>query len=688
MVDSSFFKIFDFDLIEGDRNNPFPTANSVILTPQAAKKYFGKNDAIGKNIQIQFGDEKMLFTVAGIAKESPEASSVKFNLLIPYSNARHLFRPVLFTSWFNVFTETYVLLKENVSRADLEKKFPAMMKQQLGEEYRENGFIVKLQPLTAIHLDTVLPSGLEPTSNPKYSYILGTIGILILLVACINFITLSISRSAARALEVGVRKVLGAERQQLIRQFWGEAVILTLISVALALVAAILLVTPFNQLINRELELKLDFPFFLFSLLLIATIALIAGFYPAIILSGFKPIEVLKGKLNLQGGKSWLRQALMTGQFIASIAMIVCTIAIGEQMKYLKSKDLGYQKEQVVIVPTNMSRKTGIPLAENYRTALLKHSRVEDAAISLFSFAETPWVQLGFTDEKQVYKGFQYNSIDANFIDMMKIKVTEGRNFTNQNLADNSSAAIVNEAFVKEFNLDNPIGKKLPGKFEQNIIGVVKDFHYESLHTKIRPLLMTMKADSVFRRTENIGISHPPQPRISVRFKTGTLSQNIELLKREWKTIVPNQDFEYSFLDETIAAQYQQEQRTSTIVKLASTLSIFIACMGLFGMAALTVVRRTKEIGIRKVLGATVTNIVGLLSKDFVKLVAIAALIAFPLAWWAMNNWLEDFAYRVAVSWWVYLIAGILALVIALATVSIQAVRAALSNPVKSLKTE
>jgi putative ABC transport system permease protein len=271
---------------------------------------------------------------------------------------------------------------------------------------------------------------------------------------------------------------------------------------------------------------------------------------------------------------------------------------------------------------------------------------------------------------------------------MMKIEIVEGRNFSPSNSADINSAAIVNQAFVKEFGLIDPIGKKLPGKFDQEIVGVVRDFHFQSLHTKIRPLLLTMRPDSVFRRTENIGISHATEPRISVRLKSGDIGNSIQMLKEAWKKHVPNQDFEYKFLDESIAMQYQQEKRTSIIVQLASVLSIFIACMGLFGLATMTVARRTKEIGIRKVLGATVSNIVGLLSQDFIKLVILASLIAFPVAWYAMDSWLKDFEYRISVSWWIYLLAGVVALTIALLTVSFQAIKAAISNPIKNLRTE
>lgn len=689
MVDSTFFKMFDFELIKGNRANPFPTVNSMIITPELAKKFFGKDDPMGKSIEIQMNaDEKVLFTVAGIVKPAPEASSIKFQLLIPYSNSKYIFSKNAHRSWFNIYGETYVLLKEHAKAAELQKKFPAMLKQQLGEDYTENGFMMHLQPIADIHLNNSLPAGIEPISNPKYSYILATIGILILLVACVNFITLSIGRSTTRALEVGVRKALGAARKQLIRQFWGEAFLVTLISVVFGLALAAALITPFNQLINRQLSMQFDPGFVLFCILLVSLIALIAGIYPALVLSGFSPVEVLKGKLKLKGNSGWLRQGLIVGQFIASIGMIVCTIVISEQMSYLKNKDLGYNKEQVVIVQTNKSIRDARPLAALYRTEVLKNPQVSDVTFSLYSFAESPWVNLGFTDEKKVYKSFQYNMVDENFIPSMGIKVSRGRAFDEKNAADRTSAAVVNESFVKEFNLGDAVGKKLPGKFEQQIIGVVKDFNFESLHTRVSPLMMTMTVDSVARRTENISFASPAQPRISVRMKPGNLAANIEQLKQAWKKILPDQDFEFSFLDETIAAQYQQEQRTSTIVKLASGLSIFIACMGLFGLATLTVVRRTKEIGIRKVLGASIPNIVGLLSKDFVKLVIIASAIAFPLAWWAMNNWLADFAYRVNVAWWVYLLAGVLALLIALATVSFQAIKAAISNPVESLRTE
>ncbi|HET6769575.1 MAG TPA: ABC transporter permease [Chitinophagaceae bacterium] len=688
MVDSTFFKIFDFALLKGDRENPFPTSNSILLTENIAKKYFGKENAIGKNIELQLSNEKVLFSVSGIVRSAPEESSIKFNALIPFSNAKFLFSPRAMKAWFSISPETYVLLRENTDVAKLEKKFPSMVKQQLGEDYKEGGYIVSLQPITKIHLDTSLPAGIEPTSNPKYSYILLTIGILILLVACINFITLSVGRSATRAMEVGVRKVLGAERQQLVRQFWGEAILLTFISVIIGIGLTIILAQPFNQIVNRQLSVQFDFTFIGYCALIIVIIGLIAGIYPAIILSGFKPIEVLKGKLKLGNKTGFLRKSLITGQFVASIAMIVCTIVIGGQLDYLQNKDLGYRKEQVVIVPTNKPRLKGMELAELYRNELLKQPQVAGASVSLMSFSETPWVNIGYSDDKNIYRNFQFNAVDPYFLKTMGIQIAEGRDFSAENPADYTSSMIVNEAMVKMFGWKSGVGQKLPGRIEQQIIGVVKDFNYQSLHTKVEPLAMVIKPDTFFRRINDINFAAPPQPRISVRLKPGSLTANLNTLKQVWKNVAPDQEFEFRFLDETVAAQYRQEQRTATIVKIASALSIFIACMGLFGLATLTVVRRTREIGIRKVLGASVGSVVQLLSKEFIVLVIIAALIAFPLGWWAMNKWLEDFAYRIHIAWWVFPVAGIVALLIALLTVSFQAIKAALANPVKSLRTE
>ena len=545
-----------------------------------------------------------------------------------------------------------------------------------------------MQPITDIHLNKSLPAGNLPISDPAYVYILGSIGLLILFIACINFVTLSVGRSATRAIEVGVRKVLGAERQQLIRQFWGEALLVTFISLFLALGFSFLFLKPFNIIANKELSIAFDGFAMLFFVGVMAIVGLVAGIYPAIILSAIVPIQALKGRLNTGNTIGLFRKALITGQFTASILMIISTIIISQQLSFLRNKNLGYNKEHIVIIPTNKNRKDALPLAVRFREILEKNPKVLSSTVSLFSFSEPGWVNLGYEDDRKLYRNFRMNAIDAGFVKTMGLQIVKGRDFSSENPADNTLSMIVNEALVKEYGWKEPLGQKLPGRYEQQVIGVVKDFHFESLHNIIQPLALVLQPDSMLRKSNDVGFVFPPQPRISVRLQGGNLQEQVASLQANWKTVAGDQDFEFHFLDESLNNQYSEEQRLGTIVRIGSVLSIFIACMGLFGLATLVVARRTKEIGIRKVLGADVKGLVALLSRDFVILVTMASLVSFPVAWWALNRWLQDFAYRITIEWWVFIVAALAALVIALLTVSIQAIKAAVSNPINSLRTE
>ena len=688
MVDSTFFTMFSFRLLSGNAANPFPGPNTIILTPASAEKYFGKSDPIGKNLELQLGDNKILFAVAGIAAPAPEASSIRYEFLIPYSNAQWLFRPRMLQSWFNIFNETYVLLRNKTSPASLEKKFPVMMKQQLGENYGKEEFTMHLQAITDIHLNTALPAGNLPVSNPMYSYILGSIGLLLLLVACINFITLSVGRSASRALEVGVRKTLGAARTQLMRQFWSEALLMTLISFIAGLLLAALLLQPFNQLTERALNFPFDGPMIAYCAGLIVVVALVAGIYPAVILSGFKPVEVLKGKLRLGGSAAGLfRKGLIVGQFTASIIMIICTMVIGRQMQYLRHKNLGYNKEQVVIIETNQKRADGFALSKLYQEELKKYPVVSSASAAVFSFAEMPWATLGYADEKKQYHSFRYNEVDIDFRKTMQIQMKQGRWFDANNLSDTNNSIVVNEALVKEYGMENPVGKRF-GIYSQTIVGVMEDFNYESLHSIVKPLLLSLHTDTIYKQSADVSFENSPQPRIAVRLQKGNMADNIALLQNTWKQLAPDRAFEYHFLDQSLAAAYKREQKSASLVMVAAGLSVFIACMGLFGLATLMVNRRTREIGIRKVMGAGNLELVRLLSSEFIVLVGVAALLSFPLAWFAMSRWLANFAYRVNLEWWVFGVAGTATIVLALLTVGYHALKAATANPVKSLRVD
>jgi putative ABC transport system permease protein len=360
---------------------------------------------------------------------------------------------------------------------------------------------------------------------------------------------------------------------------------------------------------------------------------------------------------------------------------------VSRQLNYLRSKDLGYNKDHIIVISTNKKRADGNKLAALFKTAVEKNTMVTGVTTSLYSMAEYGWMNLGYMDNKNVFRQFKFNAVDVDFFKTMDLRLVAGRTFSKDNPSD-SNAIMVNEALVIEYGWIDPLGQKLPGRYEQQVIGVVKDFHMDDLHTPIKPMVMAIKPDSILRNSSDVTYAAPPQPRISVRFSGGNLKSEIDFLESTWKSVAGDQDFQYQFLDDALAAAYQQEQRLGNIVSYASLLSIFIACMGLFGLATLVVVRRTKEIGIRKVLGANTGRIVTMISKDFVVLVLVASLVAFPLAWWALSKWLQDFAYRVNIPWWIFGASAILAMVVALITVSVQAIRAALMNPVKSLRTE
>ena len=380
-------------------------------------------------------------------------------------------------------------------------------------------------------------------------------------------------------------------------------------------------------------------------------------------------------------------KSLVTIQFIASIVMLIATLAIGRQIDFLVNKDLGYQKEAMVVVPTNMSGDEANTFAELYVAELKKEPMVAEASTSLFSFIENSWFDVGFTDKKGVYQEFAVNVVDPGFLKTHKIKIKEGRDFIQGRASDAENGVLVNETFVKQFGLENAVGKPYD-KFDIKILGIIEDFNFESLNNSVEPLMLTINQNPIFSGIENASSSYFTQPRVTIRLDSENIKSGVAVLQNTWERINPAQEFEYSFLDEALAAQYQSELRSKSIVNIASILSIFIACMGLFGLATLTVARRTAEIGIRKVMGANVGDIVGMISKDFIKLVLVAMLFAFPIAWWAIDKWLQGFAYNIGINWWIFILAGIVVIAITLVTISFQSIKASLANPVKSLRTE
>jgi putative ABC transport system permease protein len=687
LVDENFFTLFDFELLEGNRTRPFPDKNSLIITQEAAKRYFGTTPPLGQQLQLQLGEARELFTITGIAKDLPFESSIQFRLLIPFSNAVHFWNEQQMSSgWTNVAVNTYLLLQEGADREAVDAKIATVLNPLVAKGYKPGEYNIRLQPLSDIRTNSLLPATIESPTNPIYAYILASVGLMILLIACINFVTLSVGRSATRALEVGVRKVMGADRRQLMGQFWGEALLLTLFSLLLGLVLALLFLPTFNQLANRAFVLRPDGFTLMACLALLLLIGLVAGSYPAIVLSSFKPIQVLKGTLRT-GGMGFFRRALIVVQFVASILMIICTLTIGQQLRYFQSKSLGFDREHVLIVPTNLPAEQGNVLADRFIGELEKHPQVLGASRSLYHMANWGWMSLGYTDEQGAFRMFRFNAIDPDFVETMNLEMVAGRDFMKNNAAD-SGAMLVNESMVREMGWQDPIGQKLPGGYPHRVVGVVKDFHFESLHNPIQPTVLALSPETFYTHSSDVSYAASPRPRVSVKFRGGDPQAHVALLSSSWKAVAGDQEFDYVFLDDVLQRAYEQEQRLGSIVEWASFLSIFIACMGLFGLATLVVARRTKEIGIRKVLGADVSSLVALLSKDFIVLVLTAALLAFPLAWLLLNRWLQDFAYRIDIAPWIFAAAALLVLVVALLTVSVQSVKAAMRNPVTSLRTE
>ena len=692
-------EMFDFELVEGEKTDILKDQSAVLLTEEYAKRFFGTEDALGKTIALQLGDKFEDFSVKGILKNPPINSSIQFGMVLSDLNYPKLYNERVLTSgWFNITPETYVMLKQGVDPSELSKKFPSVFKPLLGEDYEKSKYFVGLQPLTKIHLDTSLPAGIAPVSDPKYSYILGAIAGLILIVGCINFVTLSIGRSLKRSKEVGIRKVAGAQRQQLIFQFIGEAVIITLFALFIGLMLAYLCLPVFNDLAGKSLSLPFDEFLIFMSLALIGIIGLFAGSYPAFVLASFKPIAVLKGSLQSGGSKQTLRKVLVGVQLVLSIFLISSTLLMREQLHYLQAKNLGFDKEQLAVVQLNVSTGRGLrervpkgfELAEQFKRELSGIPQIATVCASSHDFGNGNWVNLGFTDDNGVYRTFFYNSIDDDFINAMKIELVAGRNFSDEIPSDQRRSLIVNEAFAKMFGWTDPIGKRIPGKnFEDNeVIGVVKDFNYQSLYTKVEPLVLAMNPATILSGTENINVSNSPIPKLLIRLKPGNASETLAKIKTTWDKLTGGEEFAFAFVDETLNAQYRSDQNLGKIVSLTTILAILIGSLGLYGLASLAMQNRTKEISIRKVLGATEQSLLILLSKDYIVLILISLLVSVPITWYLMKDWLSTFEYRINIGAGVFLISGGISLAIAMITISYEAIKTAWSQPAKTLKYE
>lgn len=697
MVDPAFFSMFDMPWKQGDPQQFGKSLSEVVLSEESAKKYFGDANPIGQNLSIQLGDQESNFLVSGVLEKQPRNSSFQFALVIPFGNDKTLFRERMLQSWFNIMVETFVMLPPETDTAQVVAKFPAMMQKALGEDYEEGGYTVHLQPFTDIHLNPDMAVGLLPASDPQYAYILLAVAILILLIASINFTTLAVSRSLSRAMEVSVRKVVGARRMQLMAQFWTEAILIAVVALVLGVFLADLALPIFNTFAQRELELSFSAGAISFWLGIALMIGLISGAYPALILSGMPPIK----SNDLSAGKSrnWLLRGMVGFQFVLSIFLISSTLIMQKQLNFLQNKNLGYQKDHAVVIPYNANRGADQRFSEVYYAAEQEVKRAQEALAALpevksvtrsgYTLAEQGRMQLGHVTEAGQFRRLNVNPVDYNFLETMGMKLTQGRFFSEENGSDKTVGAVVNEAMVKAYGWENPLGQSLPKPWQNiQVIGVVKDYHFASLHTKIEPLVLVLDPLPMLVAASDVNWSRQPIQHLTVMVDGSQVTAAIKAIEKTWAATLPSQPFDFSFIDEVLAQQYEQEKRMGQIMQIAAFLAIAIACLGLFGIVAISVARRTKEIGIRKILGASVGDILLLLSKNFALMILVAMVFAFPLAWYFMSDWLTDFAYQINIGWVSFVVAGLLSLLIGLLTMSYLAVRAARSNPVKALRYE
>jgi len=669
LTDPSLFKIFDFKLLKGSIENPFPNDHSIILTESAAKRFFGDADPMGK---VLIADNKDSYVVNGIVADFPGNSSINADILFSINVRKNQYSPKDYwksmdEDWGNYYTDTYLQLQPGVSIKSVEDKLTQIhIAHQAGVKLSDGHYI--LQNLTKTHLYN--PDGTSPAMQTVKVFAI--VAILILLIAAINYINLSTARAMLRSKEVSVRKIIGAARMQLFMQFIIETILFFSVSLIIAFALIGLLMPFYNDISGKQMHFDLlngDVWKVIGFTVLITLIA--SSIYPALLLSSFKPINALKGKLSLGVGNAVFRKVLVVCQFVFSIGLIIGTLIINRQLNYIQSKELGFDRSYVFSVPMR-------DMQSHYLAA--KGELLNKASITGVTTADNNIISQGSTtgdtdwDGKNPNEGFLIHpmAIDKDFITVFKLKMASGVNFTG--VKTDSAHYILNETAVKDAGIKNPVGKRFKlHDVNGIIIGVVKDFHFASLKRKIEPFIFQYAPDTWQLFVKTTGKDAP---------------QAVKAVETVWRRYNPNFPFDYTFLDQTFDKLYKSDQRTGTLFNVFACIAVLISCLGLFGLATYTAQVKVKEIGIRKVLGASVTNITAMLSKDFIMLVILAIAIATPIAWYAMNKWLEDFVYRATIQWWTFALAGVMAILIALITISFQSIRAALANPVKSLRSD
>jgi putative ABC transport system permease protein len=673
--DSTLFDIFSFKLLQGNPKKVLDKPNMIVVTTSTAKKYFGNEDPVGKILRIN--NEKD-YVVTGVVTDCPSNSQIKFDFLASFSSLRGDRYDE--ETWWDASYYTYLLLKTPGAAKSLQAKIPAYMKSQDKENAISNGnyLTFHVEPLKDVHLYSTVEGGFEPAGDYHYVYIFSFITLLILAIACFNYINITTARAAERAKEVGVRKVMGALRKELIKQFMSESILNVLLALLISLLLVKLFLPTFNLLAAKQLSLASVFqPVVTITLLtILLAISLLGGVYPALVLSGFNPVKVLKGNFKTSTSGIWLRKSLIVVQFIISVGLIVSTIIIQSQLSFIQNKKLGYNKDQIVVLPLDKFMQAKL---STFKTEFLSIRNIQSVTTCNQTPAYIPGKYSLSLDHREMI--ITAVRTDKDFIKTLQLKLISGSDFTDVDQKNIDSENIRRPLILNESALrllgwkpDQAVGKFIQFQGTACIIkGVVNDFHFSSMHEAIGPFVIFLS-----NNTHNL----------LVKLSGNNIPKTLQFMNEKWNVLAPHRPFEYEFLNDEFNKLYSTETKTGELFYVFALLAIGLACLGLFGLVAFSAQQRTKEIGIRKVLGANIAGIVGLLSKEFLQLVLIASLIAFPVAWWAMNRWLQDFAYRINIQWWMFAVAGIAAILIALITVSFRVIKAAVANPVKSLRTE
>lgn len=675
-ADADFFTTFDFNLLQGDKETALTTPFTAVISQSTARKYFREEDPLGKI--FQFFDEGYPVEVTGVMEDIPVNSQIQAQIVLSsVTFTQNLYQGVD-EQWGNYSPVTYILLAPNTDPGQLEAKFPAFVERKAGTEMKEAQMFMTLflEPFEEVYLHS--PRGGTVQGSINNVYIFGMVAIFILLIACINFINLTTARSVERAKEVGIRKVVGAQKKNLASQFIGESVVVCFIAAIFSVVLISLLLPYFNQMAGKTVaENIFSEPSYLLLLFVVAIgLGFISGIYPALVLSSFRPVSVLKGRFSAGKKGVLLRKGLVVAQFTISIILIIGTLVIYNQMQYMRTTDLGFDKEQIVVL-----RPNGNQAQEALEQAINQIPQVKSTAFGSTvpgGNASGAYSEIENKEGDLQIANINVYFVDFDYIPTFDIEVVAGRAFSRDFASDTTQAMLINESTAQLLGYSSP-EDALGGRFRQwgregQIVGVVKDFHFTSLQEEIKPLTMRIEPGR--------------NSLLAVKIDTKNVPNTIASIEQEWNRLLPQQPFDYYFMDDFFDRQYRSEQRFGTLFLNFAILAIFISCLGLLGLASYSMLQRRREIGIRKIVGASVSGIVNLLSVEFLKLILIAFLIASPLAWLLMNQWLQDFAYRINISWWIFAVAGITAILIALFTISFQAIKAAIANPVKSLRTE